>query len=415
MTPSSDDDEGDGSGRGFRRADVLAALGAALVSLGVAIWSLRLWDWTVGTPLMMSGDSTFVGMQLRDIADQGWYWNNPDLGYPFSQNGAMFPELNVVHVLLVKVLGLFAASPFTPGVVYFVLCFPLAAMSMYALARSQGLSPWAGFVAGVLFANVPGHQERFGHLWLAAYWTVPLGMWVVLEVMRGRPLSSARPGSGRLGRWLGVRTWLTLGALTAVGLSGVYYVAFTLVLLLVATVAARWRAGTARGWAPGLLSIAYLGAVLLVPLLTARLGARGEVVTGQLPTARSFAESEIFAGKFMDLALPWAGPSARPARPPDLRLQRGDARDRRDLGAGGRGPGRLARPRWWSRCARSSPTRRPMPTCAGGPRCHWWPPPSTPSVVRHRSSRCSSRRRFAPGLVSPCTSCCSACWQSGGG
>ena len=307
VTPSSEDDEDGGRNRGLRRTDVVAALSAALVSLAVAIWSLRLWDWTIGTPLMMSGDSTFVGMQLRDIADQGWYWNNPDLGYPFSQNGAMFPELNVIHVLLVKGLGLFAASPFTPGVVYFVLCFPLAALAMYALARSQGLSPWAGFVAGVLFANAPGHQERFGHLWLAAYWVVPLGMWVVLEVLRGRSLLSARAGSGRPGRWLGLRTWLTVGALTAVGLSGVYYVAFTLVLLLVATVAARWRAGTARGWAPGLLSSAYLTAVLLVPLLAARLATRGEVVTGRVPTARSFAESELFAGKFMDLVLPWSG------------------------------------------------------------------------------------------------------------
>lgn len=307
VTPRSHDGKDVASVRGPRRADVVAALGAALVSLGVAIWSLRLWDWTVGTPLLMWGDGTFVGMQLRNIADQGWYWNNPKLGYPFSQNGAMFPELNVVHVLLVKVLGLFAASPFTPGVVYFVLCFPLAALATYALARSQGLSSWAGFVAGVLFANAPGHQERFGHLWLAAYWVLPLGMWVVLEVLRGRSLLSRRAGSGRLVGWLGVRTWLTLGALTVVGLSGVYYVTFTMVLLLVATVAARWRAGAARGWTQGLLSIAYLAAVMLVPLTAARLASRGETLTGRVPTARSFAESEIFAGKFMDLVLPWAG------------------------------------------------------------------------------------------------------------
>jgi hypothetical protein len=307
VTPGSDDNDGSGGSRGDRRTDIAASLSAALVTLVVAVWSLRLWDWRVGTPFTLSGDSTFVGMQLRDIGDQGWYWHNPDLAYPFGQNGSMFPELNVIHVLAVKALGLFAASPFTPGVVYFVICFPLAALTMYALVRSQGLSVWAAFVGAVLFANAPGHQERFGHLWLAAYWVVPLGMWVVLEVMRGRPLLSPANGHGVLGGRLGRRTWLTLAALTVVGLSGVYYVAFTLVLLLVATVASRWRSGSARGWAPGIVSGGYLVAVMLVPLAAAKLATRGEVITGRVPAARAFVESETFAGKMMDLVLPWAG------------------------------------------------------------------------------------------------------------
>lgn len=307
VTPGPDDRDHGGNRGASRSGDLGAALAAALVALGVALWSLRLWDWRVGTPFGMDGDSTFVAMQLRDIADQGWYWNNPDLAYPFGQNGSMFPELNVVHVLAVKALGLFASSPYTPGVAYFVLGFPLAALAMYALVRSQGMSRWAAFLAGVLFANAPGHQELFGHLWLGAYWVVPLGMWVVLEVFHGRPLLSPPSGSGLLGGRLGRRTWLTVGALTVVGLSGVYYVAFTLVLLVVAAVAGRWRAGTARGWAPGILSCLYLGGVLLVPLAAAKLATRGEVITGRLPTARAFSESETFAGKIMDLVLPWPG------------------------------------------------------------------------------------------------------------
>ena len=96
------------------------------------------------------------------------------------------------------------------------------------------------------------------------------------------------------------------------GLSGVYYVAFTLVLLLLATVAARWRAATARGWIPGISSMAYLAVVVLVPLAVAKLATRSEVVSGRVPTARSFAESEVFAGKFMDLLLPWAGHRLEP-------------------------------------------------------------------------------------------------------
>ena len=129
-----------------------------------------------GTPFDLDGDGPFVSMQLRDLADHGWYWHNTDLGYPFGQVASFFPELNVLHVGIVKALGLAASDPYTPGVVYFVLGFPLAAATMFALARSQGLSRWAAAgrrravrerpgppgalpppVAGRLLGGSPGH------------------------------------------------------------------------------------------------------------------------------------------------------------------------------------------------------------------------------------------------------------------
>ena len=47
--------------------------------------------------------------------------------------------------------------------------------------------------------------------------------------------------------------------------------------------------------------------VFMVPLLVARWGTRGEVRTGPNPAQRSFAESDFYAGKMMDLVLPWTG------------------------------------------------------------------------------------------------------------
>ncbi len=315
MTLGTDDHDGHGATGGLRRGDVAFAIGAGLLALLVAVWSLRLWDWTMGTPFGLTrgtpfgleGDSTFVSMELRDIWDHGWYWRNEDLGYPFGQNGSLFPELNVLHILLVKALGLLFSDPFSPGVAYFALGFPLAAVSMYMLARSQGLSRWGGLTAGVLFACAPGHQERFGHLWLAAYWVVPVGMWVVLEVLRGRSLLGRRTGGSWATRFLTVRSALVVAALTVLGLSGVYYVAFTLILLVFATIAVRWRLGRPSAWFGGLGSATYLVGVFLIPLAASRVGSADELVTGPVPASRSFVESELFAGKLMDLILPWQG------------------------------------------------------------------------------------------------------------
>ena len=302
-------DDADESGTSHRglATDALWGLGAAVLALVAGAWSLRIWDWRPGTPFDLDGDGPFVSMQLRDLADHGWYWHNTDLGYPFGQVASFFPELNVLHVGIVKALGLAASDPYTPGVVYFVLGFPLAAAAMFALARSQGLSRWAALVAGVLFANAPGHQERFHHLWLAAYWVVPLGMWVVLEVMRGRGFFERDPRAHGIRSWLPARGVLAVTAMVVIGLSGVYYVTFTLLLLAAAMLARRWQAGTLRATLPGLVPGLVATAVFLVPLAVARSATRGVVLTGPVPAQRNFAESDVYAGKMMDLVLPWTG------------------------------------------------------------------------------------------------------------
>jgi hypothetical protein len=53
--------------------------------------------------------------------------------------------------------------------------------------------------------------------------------------------------------------------------------------------------------------MAGLGAVAAVPLLVARVGMAGTPLTGPRPATRSPLESERYAGRLIDLALPWEG------------------------------------------------------------------------------------------------------------
>ncbi|QKE85497.1 hypothetical protein [Arthrobacter sp. NEB 688] len=286
--------------RRAREAPWLAA--TVLVALVVGAWSLRLWQWDPANPLDLGWDHTQILSSLRDIHDHGWYWHNPDLGFPFGQDASFFPELNVLHVLAITAIDLVVPGVYTAGGLYFVLSFPLTGATGYLLARSQGLGRPAGLVLGVLLANAPGHAERFGHLYLAQYWVVPVALWLVLEVARGRALLS--PRGGPVPRWRGGRTLVTVAAVVVVGGSGVYYVAFTLVLLAVAALARR-VGGVPADLLRGLAVMVGIGLVIAVPLAAARLGMRGVLVTGRVPAGRNPAESELFAGKLMDLLLPW--------------------------------------------------------------------------------------------------------------
>ena len=257
-------------------------------------------------PPSLVGDSPLVLTQVDDILTNGWFWNNQEIGFPFGQVASFFPELDVIHVLGVKALGVFGGDAATVGAIYFFLGYPLVAATTYLLARSERIARPAAVTVAVLFAAAPYHAERFEHLWLASYWTLPLALWVVLSVARGRtPFDRGRRPSRR--SWV-----LTALALTLVGLSGAYYAGFTL-LLLAAVLVLRAGSGREPGWwRGGLASMAVVGGVAALPLLAAKVGMAGIPLTGPRPATRTPLESERYAGRILDLVLPYEGHRLEP-------------------------------------------------------------------------------------------------------
>jgi len=280
---------------------------AGLLSLAAMAQALKVWQWRPGDPVDLSGDSLSGLAGFKNMLDHGWVGSNPDLGAPFYQDPSWFPHADHLHLLLMgKVLGLFSDNPFTVSAVYFFLGFPLAALSMYWLARQRHVGRSGSVVAGVLFSVIPGHQTMFGHLMLASYWVVPLGMWLVLRAALGEPLFRLKvnwqdPAQRRPGLRLNLTTaFCTL----CIAIGGIYYSAFTLLLLavslLVRLLATRDGGSVARA------------SMLPVAVGTMSLAAVVSVSTGQdqstlvsMPSVRVFWESERYAGKMMDLILPW--------------------------------------------------------------------------------------------------------------
>ncbi len=382
--------------RPVRVTEAWWALAAAVVAFAVAAWSLHLWAWDTANPIDLGWDNTQISMQLRDIHDHGWYWFNPDLGFPAGQNGSWFPELNVLHVALIRLIDLVVPGTYTAGSLLFVLSFPLTAVAFHLLARSQGLGRPAGFVGGVLLANAPGHAERFGHLYLAQYWVVPVALWLVLEVGRGRPLLS--PKDAVTPRWRGARTLVTVAAVLVVGLSGVYYVAFTLILLAAAAVARRVvgqpHRPVARPRGHGRARRLHRGTAR--PLPPRHPGRpRHRSGSGATPSVRVRAVRGQAHGPAAAVAAP---PGPVPGVPL-LRLQRHDEGDGGGVGPRHRRGGRARRA---ERRRAAGPPRRPP----GGPGAH--PvvragPRDVPLLHRRRPRvlRRALRHRPGPHLVAP--------------
>src|SRR3954468_12993430 len=210
------------------------ALLAAALSAVAAAWVLRLWNASLGVPFSPGGDGYLVLMQVKGLLDHGWVVSNPDLGAPFGQDLHDYAaNRELLHVLAIKVLGLFSSNPGAVVNVYFLLSFPLVAAVAYGVFRWLGISSWVAVAVAVLYALAPYHFRH--QTFLYAYYSVPLACYLVLAVLDRRQLFERRPGASRgPPAYLTRRSLLTLGVCVVVALSSFYFAVFTVILVGVA-------------------------------------------------------------------------------------------------------------------------------------------------------------------------------------
>ena len=276
-----------------RHPDLLFALVAAAISALAAAWVLRLWNASLGVPFQPGGDGYLVLMQVKGLLDHGWVLTNSSLGAPFGQDLHDYAaNRELLHVAAIKVLGVFSSNPGAVLNVYFLLSFPLIAISAFAVMRWLGMSRWVAVAMAVLFSLAPFHFRH--QTFLYAYYAVPLAAYLVLAVMDGRELFERR---------LSRRTLLTLGVCAVVALSSFYFAAFTVILVAIAgllalAVSKRWSSLVA----PAVIIAVIVGVGLLASapdlIYRAQHGSNSEVAQ------RGAEESLIYGTNITQLVMP---------------------------------------------------------------------------------------------------------------
>src|SRR5829696_7612834 len=288
-------DDADATGAGGR-PDLLIAAAASALALLVACLVLEIWSADLRKPFDYSGDAAFTAAVVKNVVEDGALWENDELGAPRGQELYDFPVFagDNVQLAMVRVLGVVVRDPIVALNLFFLLTFPLAAFTSFLVLRRLGVRSPGAFLASVLFALLPYHFFRGeDHLFLAAYWAVPLGCFLVLSVFADAPLVT--PLRSR-------RTVAILAACLIVGSAAVYYAAFALVLL----VAAALLSGLARrSWRP-VITAGMLGAAIVAALLVnfapavvdrAREGSNAQI-------ERFAFETEVFSLRPLQLVLP---------------------------------------------------------------------------------------------------------------
>ena len=389
-----------------RLATKAGARGAAAAALSVlcAAWVLRLWRGDLGVPLRYTpvDDTKFYLMLVKGIVDHGWYATNPSLGAPFGQQLVDYPQgADSLNLLLIRFLALFSSNPALIINLFFLGTFALCAFTAHLVLRVLGsaLSPPASRRSS---SRVLAYHFFRGesHLFLSAYYAVPLTAYLFLRVLGGEAAlrtAAAQPGTGS-STWASRRTALTLLICVVIGSDNLYYATFAVVMLVGGALIGalvRRRLSFLQGLAVAAL-IAATVTVNLAPSLAYQ-HEHGANAALERSLAGNESSNEAFALRLSNLLLP--APNARIAPLRDATEEYdhaiapgyceacyaslgtvGDigfiwliavrpARDRRPLGAHGFGPPvarcghrRLARARGRSRRRPGEPDRTHLHT-----------------------------------------------------
>jgi hypothetical protein len=289
--------------RRARDTDAAYAVLTAVASSLLAAVVLHLWNADLGVPFFPGGDGYLALMQIKGELDTGWVLNNPHLGAPFGQDLHDYAaNRELIHVLVVKLIGLFTSNAAAVDNVYYLLSFPLIALVAYFVLRWLRVSRPTAAAMAVLFALAPFHFRHQTFLW--AYYTVPLAAYLILSVYSGAPLFERRPGQvGWPLRYASRRSLLTLAAAAAVALTSFYFAGFTVILVVIAAAIAfavsRRRSALATG-AAIVVAIVGVGAVAEAPALIYRAQHGSNPVVAK----RGRGDTQVFSTNILQLVMP---------------------------------------------------------------------------------------------------------------
>jgi phosphoglycerol transferase len=291
--------------------------GAFLLDLGKA--DLRV-------PIDYGGDSLLFSLIVKSVVDHGWYWTNPNVGAP---EGLVFHDFAVsahdtVHLLLIKLMALPLHDWALVLNLYFILGFPMIALSAMAVFRHFRVDARAAIIGSILYSCLPSRLLKGeGHLFLDTFFQVPLAVMMILWVTGEDPPLMRERGESR---WPSVelrrrRSIAALALSALIASTSAYYAYFTVCLLVPA---GAWASFARRSLCNALSGVALAGAVVVglaanglpTTIYHATHGANHEV--GE----RGSWEAELYGLKISNLLLPVPGHRLAPLRELKARYER---------------------------------------------------------------------------------------------
>jgi phosphoglycerol transferase len=279
---------------------------ALFLSISIFIGVGRLWRGDFSVPLSFEGDALFYQALIKGSMENGWILHNKYLGMPTGLELHDLPMADNLHFALIKFISFFAPTSAAALNIFSFLTFPLVTLTALFVFRSLHLSRPSSVAASLLFTFLPYHFFRLaGHMFLAAYYAVPLAILIVLWAFAEEPIF-ARYDEIRQRLRLSIlnrKALLSIAVCFIVASAGIYYAFFTCFFLLVAVLSHLLARHKLRAALSGVILILLIVSGVFLNLLPnfTYWSAHGPntQVANRLP-----GDAEIYGLKLTQLVLP---------------------------------------------------------------------------------------------------------------
>jgi len=250
---------------------------SATLSLIIVCYVLQLWRADISIPFAYewrdikqggqaidsigSNDAILFYALFKGIYENGWYLHNPNVGMPVGLDMHDYPMADSLHFLLFKTLCYITSDFFTAANLFFLIGFPLTALTTLFAFRELKISDPMALVCSLLFTFLPYHFLRGEqHLFLASYYLVPLMMTVILWAINKERLFVFPSRGGFLPCGVTSKGWLSILVCLLMGCGGVYYALFGVFFLVIGALIFQ------RGWKELFPSVTFVSIIFLTLL-----------------------------------------------------------------------------------------------------------------------------------------------------
>lgn len=163
----------------------------SLLSIAIFLCYFCKFKFKLTIPLMYQGDCVSVMAIIKALA-QGDWWpysviRSNSLGAPFGLTIGDFPVTETLQFIILKALSVFTKNPVILYNLYYLLTFPLTAITSLYVFKKLRFSPLISIFLAICFSFLPFHLRRYSHLFLSAIFLIPLMSLVLIRLWGKKP------------------------------------------------------------------------------------------------------------------------------------------------------------------------------------------------------------------------------------
>lgn len=285
--------------------EIAAYLICEVLCILALIWILRLWDADLFVPFVYQSDALVTGAWVKGLIDNTWWTQSSFLGMPFGQVHYDWPLMDTFDLIIIKILGLLSHNFALSLNLFYLLTFPLTALTTLFVFRTLNISIIQSIVGSLIYTFIPYHFLRGEvHIFFSSYYLIPLVILVIIWMYQGKNiLYNAETRKIELGNYHTIASLIFCGLMA---LQNIYYLFFTCFFLLVIGV---FHTLSSRNWKYLVSCSLLIGFMMAVFLINMSPVFFYQYQNGSNPSAlvRSPAESEFYGLKITQLILPIEG------------------------------------------------------------------------------------------------------------